>query len=383
MRTKRGYVSHNSDDKIFSSCALFGMINLTGEKFASREPIRAISSMRERGNGLGGGFAIYGIYPDFKDLYAFHVMYMNYGSEKRAEKILMRDFRILLSEEIPTKSSNKLPGAPIFRRYFLEPEPSKIRDELVDSDEYVVRRVMKINAGVRGAYVISSGKNMGVFKGIGFPEDIADFFHLDEYKGYMWICHARFPTNTPGWWGGAHPFNILDWSVAHNGELSSYGVNRRYLEMQGYKCAMQTDTEVLAYAFDLLARRHRVPIELIAKVLSPPYWEEIDSMKTEERLIFTALRQVYSSLMMNGPFSIIVAHHGEMIGLTDRKKLRPLVAGMKGNFLYISSEESAIRLISPNVDRIMRPSGGEMIIGRLGCLKALEIPMLIGGAVLK
>jgi glutamate synthase domain-containing protein 1 len=55
----------------------------------------------------------------------------------------------------------------------------------------------------------------------------------------------------PGWWGGAHPFNIFDWTVVHNGELSSYGINRRYLEMYGYKCTLQTDTEVLAYAFDL------------------------------------------------------------------------------------------------------------------------------------
>ncbi|MEM2961371.1 MAG: glutamine amidotransferase family protein [Candidatus Bathyarchaeia archaeon] len=383
MYARRGQINLHSNDKIFSSCALFGMINLTGERFASREPLRAISSMRERGNGLGGGFAIYGIYPDFRDLYAFHVMYMDWRSKSRAEKILMRDFRILFSEEIPTKNSNKLPGALIFWRYFLEPEPSKIRDESVDTDEYVVRRVMKINAGVRGAYVISSGKNMGVFKGVGFPEDIEDFFHLDEYKGYMWICHARFPTNTPGWWGGAHPFNILDWSVAHNGELSSYGVNRRYLEMQGYKCVMQTDTEVLAYAFDLLARRRKVQIELIAKVLSPTYWEEIDSMENGDRVMFRALRQAYGSLMMNGPFSIIVAHHGEMIGLADRKKLRPLVAGIKGNFLYISSEESAIRLISPNVDRIIRPSGGEMIIGRLRCLKVLEVPTLIGRCILK
>ncbi|MCX8171774.1 MAG: glutamine amidotransferase family protein, partial [Candidatus Bathyarchaeota archaeon] len=229
-----------------------------------------------------------------------------------------------------------------------------------------------------GAYIISSGKNMGVFKGIGFPEDIADFFRLNEYRGYMWICHARFPTNTPGWWGGAHPFNILDWSVAHNGELSSYGINRRYLEMQGYECTMKTDTEVLAYALDLLARRHKMPIELIAKVLAPPYWEEIDVMEPKERSMFVALRRVYGSLMMNGPFSIIAARHGEMIGLTDRKKLRPLIAGIKGDFLHISSEESAIRLISSSLDKVMRPYGGEIIVGRLRGLKVVETPTLVG-----
>ena len=38
---------------------------------------------------------------------------------------------------------------------------------------------------------------------------------------------------------------------------------------------------------------------------------------------------------MNGPFSIIVAHHGEMIGLTDRIKLRPMVAGTKGDYTIL------------------------------------------------
>ena len=31
--------------------------------------------MHDRSNGLGGGFAGYGIYPEYKDLYAFHIFY--------------------------------------------------------------------------------------------------------------------------------------------------------------------------------------------------------------------------------------------------------------------------------------------------------------------
>ena len=130
---------------------------------------------------------------------------------------------------------------------------------------------MRINTETGKAFVFSSGKDMGVFKGVGFPEDVAEFFCLEDYQGYLWTCHSRFPTNTPGWWGGAHPFNILDWTVMHNGELSSYGINRRYLEMYGYKCTMQTDTEVLAYAVDLLMRRQNMPIELVAQILPHRY----------------------------------------------------------------------------------------------------------------
>ena len=233
---------------------------------------------------------------------------------------------------------------------------------------------MRINTQTAQAFVFSSGKNMGVFKGVGFPEDIAHHFCLNEYEGYMWICHSRFPTNTPGWWGGAHPFNILDWTVVHNGELSSYGINKRYLEMYHYACTMQTDTEVLAYAFDLLMRRQHLPIEVVAQILAPGFWSEVDSLEPKQKRVLTALRQTYGSLLMNGPFAVIVAHHGEMIGLSDRIKLRPFTAGIHDDMLYLSSEESAIRLISPTLERSWNPRGGEPVIGKLGSYGLVSAP---------
>ena len=50
---------------------------------------------------------------------------------------------------------------------------------------------------------------MGVFKAVGYPEDVGRFYRLEEYAGYCWTAHGRYPTNTPGWWGGAHPFALL------------------------------------------------------------------------------------------------------------------------------------------------------------------------------
>jgi glutamate synthase domain-containing protein 1 len=77
------------------------------------------------------------------------------------------------------------------------------------------------------------------------------------------------------------------------------------------------------------------------------------------------LRQVYGSLLLNGPFTVIIAHQGEMIGLTDRIRLRPLTVGVKDSVLYLSSEESAIRLVCQDLDRAWIPMGGEPIIGSL------------------
>jgi glutamate synthase domain-containing protein 1 len=128
---------------------------------------------------------------------------------------------------------------------------------------------------------------------------------------------------------------------------------------------MQTDTEAIAYAVDLLMRRHNLPLEIAVKVLAAPFWDDINRMPEKERLLMQALRQTYGSLLLNGPFAIIIAHQGEMIGLTDRIRLRPLCAAEKGHMLYLSSEESAIRLISPELDKVWTPSGGEPVIGRL------------------
>ena len=128
---------------------------------------------------------------------------------------------------------------------------------------------------------------------------------------------------------------------------------------------MQTDTEVVTYAVDMLMRKHGLPIEIAARILAPPFWTDIERRPHEEQKQLRTLRQVYGSLLLNGPFTVILAHHGEIIGLTDRIRLRPLTVGIKGDMLYLSSEESAIRLICPDLDRAWLPMGGEPVVGKL------------------
>ena len=351
------------DDKVHDACGLFGIMDTTGRRFGAEAAIRAIANMHERGNGLGGGFAIYGIYPQFKEDYALHIMYLNQDSKQRTEEIIDNTFSVRHAEEIPVDASAKVVNPPITWRYFVSPKKNLQRGQ--STDDFVVGTVMRINTETHGAYVFSSGKDMGVFKGVGFPEDVAEYFRLNEYEGYLWVSHSRFPTNTPGWWGGAHPFSILDWTVVHNGELSSYGTNRRYLETYGYNCTMQTDTEVLAYALDLLRRRQNLPLPIVAKILAPPFWEEIDEMEPTKKQFYLTIRACYGSLLMNGPFSIIAARQGEMVGLSDRMKLRPLVAATDRDSFYISSEESAIRAVAPTLERVWNAVGGEPVVATL------------------
>jgi len=351
------------DGKVIDACSIFGMMDTSGKLFSGKPVVEAIANMHVRGNGLGGGFAIYGLYSEYADYYAFHIMYLSRDGQARVEDFLRHKFHVIDAKEVPTKPTPGIVNPPLVWRYFLEVKAGENNGQ--SEDDYVVDKVMEINTKMEEAFVFSSGKNMAVFKGVGYPEEIAEYFCLEQYEGYLWTAHGRFPTNTPGWWGGAHPFNILDWTVIHNGEISSYGINRRYLEQFGYNCTMQTDTEVVAYAVDLLIRRHGLPIEIVAKVLAPPFWSYIERCSSEEQKLFRTLRQVYGSLLLNGPFTVIIAHQGEMIGLTDRIRLRPLTVGVKGSVLYLSSEESAIRLVSPDLDQAWIPTGGEPIVGSL------------------
>ncbi len=354
--------------KDISGCGIAGFINTDGERISGVDIVDSITLMKDRGNGLGAGFAAYGIYPDFKEFYALHIMYDDEHARKVTEDYLERKVHIEQHGGMPTRPIKK--KRPIFFVYFVQPREQSTKGEseefrLEESDEFIFKLVMFINENIDGAFVISSGKNMGVFKGVGFPDEIANFFRIDEYKAYCWTAHNRFPTNTPGWWGGAHPFSLLGWSVVHNGEISSYGANKRYLEMYGYKCTQKTDTEVVTYLLDLLVRKHNLPMHTVAKVFSPPLWSEIEYMDDKDRELYSALRMVYGGAMLNGPFSIIVGFRGGMFGLNDRIKLRPLVVAKKGSNVYMASEESAIRYIVNDLDEIYMPKAGEPVIAML------------------
>jgi len=351
--------------RVPSACGLSGFINRDGGLVSGEVIIDSMRVMNDRGNGLGGGFAGYGIYPEYADYYAIHIMFESQEGKHACEKLLEDNVVLEKMEEIPKETSERITDPPILWRYFCKPRVEKILECGKSEDDFIVDLVMSINTSVPGSFVFSSGKNMGVFKAVGFAEDVGEFYRLGDYRGHAWIGHTRFPTNTPGWWGGAHPFNILDWSVVHNGEISSYGTNKRYLEMFGYKCTLLTDTEVMAYLFDLLIRKHRLPIEIACAVMAAPFWKDMDSAGEEERRLYESLRAVYGGALVNGPFAVIVGFSRGIIGLNDRIKLRPLVAAEKDEYLYISSEEAAIREICPKPDRVWAPRAGKPVIGML------------------
>ena len=351
--------------RIPSGCAVSAVISVKGEKMTGEKIIDSMRPMHDRSNGLGGGFAAYGIYPEHKNEYAFHAFFDSPQAKAECETYLKGGYEIVKSELIPTRKMPEITDEPIIWRYFLVPFPSKLASLQLDEKEFVSRAVTYINTYIKGAYVFSCGKNMGVFKAVGFPEDVGVFYKLDEYEAYSWTAHGRYPTNTPGWWGGAHPFALLDYSVVHNGEISSYDANRRFIEMFGYKCNLLTDTEVITYVADYLLRRQKLTLEETAAVIAAPFWETIAKKDETEREKLKYLRTVFSSLLITGPFSIILGFEGGLMALNDRLKLRSMVVAEKGDKVYIASEEAAIRKMEESVDKIYAPKGGEPVIVRV------------------
>lgn len=348
--------------RIPSGCAISAVIAKDGSRMTGEKIIDSMIPMHDRSNGLGGGFAGYGIYPEYKEFYAFHIFYDDDSARVECEKMLKERFEIVKSENIPIRKIPEITDIPLIWRYFLAPLSSMLSRLQLDEKEYVARTVMQINTRLDGAYVFSSGKNMGAFKAVGFPEAVGRFYRLEEYEAYSWTAHGRYPTNTPGWWGGAHPFALLDYSIVHNGEISSYDANRRYIEMFGYKCTLQTDTEVITYIADYLLRRQGLTLEETASVIAAPFWSTIREKdpRTAQQLAY--LRTVYPSLLITGPFSIILGFSGGLMALNDRLKLRSMVVAEKGEKVFIASEEAAIRKMEPNAENIYAPAGGEPVI---------------------
>ncbi|EEQ48173.1 hypothetical protein HMPREF0908_1510 [Selenomonas flueggei ATCC 43531] len=224
--------------RIPAGCAIAALISKEGRMIAGDVIIRGIATMHDRSNGLGGGFAAYGIYPEHRDQYALHIFFDNKDRRSVCEGILRERFEVVRAERIPTRRIPAITDEPLIWRYFVSPLRSVLAAAQQDEEEYMVRTVTKLNAELSGCYVFSCGKNMGIFKAVGFPEDVGTFYRLEEYKAYSWTAHGRYPTNTPGWWGGAHPFGLLARTIVHNGEISSYDANRRFIEMYGYKCTL-------------------------------------------------------------------------------------------------------------------------------------------------
>jgi len=354
-------------------CGIASCISLKGERIPGDRIARMLTIMEERENGLGAGYACYGLFPDRKDQYCLQFFFDDEEGKRNVEEFLDGRISVHHDEKVFTREQTTIaPPYPLVWRYFASVTEKRewrgARD--LSEDDYLVELVKHINEKVEKAFCVSSGKDMAVFKGNGYSYEIADLYDVERYSGTMWLSHSRFPTNSPAWWAGSHPMSLLDWGVCHNGEITSYGVNRRLVEMNGYRCTVLTDTEVVAYLWDLLVRRNGLPVEVAAFAMAPWTYQDIALMSPGHRRLAEWIRITYKEAFLNGPFSIIVGRsqpETTLIALTDRKKLRPMIAGLSpdGGTAYCASEECAIRIVEPDA-QTWTPEAGNPFVAVVG-----------------
>ena len=100
--------------RIPSGCAICGIIDRLGRRSINGQAaVDSIRVMHDRSNGLGGGFAGYGIYPEYADYYAFHIFYDDMKAKEAAERYLDRHFEIASMGIIPTRSVPSITDPPI------------------------------------------------------------------------------------------------------------------------------------------------------------------------------------------------------------------------------------------------------------------------------
>ena len=148
--------------RIPSGCAIAAVVSKKGEKMSGEKIIEAMKPMHDRSNGLGGGFAAYGIYPEHKEQYAFHMFFTSPAAKAECEVYLKEGFEIVKSEIIPTRKIPEITDEPIIWRYFVTPFPSMLASLQLDEKEFVMRAVTHVNTYINGAYVFSCGKNKDV-----------------------------------------------------------------------------------------------------------------------------------------------------------------------------------------------------------------------------
>ena len=159
---------------------------------------------------------------------------------------------------------------------------------------------------------------------------MGEFYRLEEYSGVQFTAHGRYPHQHAGLVG--RRASVCP-AGHHRGAQWRNLILRRQpptVEMYGYRCALLTDTEVIAYMIDYLVHRQGLSMEEAASVIAAPFWSTIARMEEPQKSELTYLRSAFGSFLITGPFSILVGFTGGMMALNDRLKLRSMVVGEKG-----------------------------------------------------
>ena len=339
--------------------------------------------MHNRGNGKGGGIAAVGfsheelgVTPSVlqKD-YLIQIALLDPQIRETIEEQCIKPFLdVDKAERIPTVDDYKMiegleTRPPDVWRYFARVK-EKVLERFIEEnglenmdirkaeDEFIYQNSFKLNQkfyaslGEKKAFVLSHGRNMMILKIVGYAEQVAQYYKLEDFKAHIWIAHQRYPTKGRVWHpGGAHPFSGMDEALVHNGDFANYFSVSEYLKQRNIYPLFLTDTEVSILLIDLWNRVYGYPLEYIIEALAPTTEMDFDLLPPEKQKMYRAIQASHIHGSPDGPWFFIIArndHYEEkfqLIGITDTAMLRPQVFALQEGEVQIGlicSEKQAI-----------------------------------------
>ncbi len=130
--------------------------------------------------------------------YSLHIACDNGEAAGRANEFIRAHLYVKIAEDMIIKDVKAIKWHPLLKLSNLG--PTTVLEERSFMDSFMKNFVFNFNNQIKGAFVMSCVRNMGTFEGVGFPEDIGEFFCLDKIKAPIWLVHNRFPTNSQSWW---------------------------------------------------------------------------------------------------------------------------------------------------------------------------------------
>jgi glutamate synthase domain-containing protein 1 len=377
---------------------------------AGRHLIAPARQMHNRGNGKGGGLAAAGLSPAqmrvspdvLREATLLQVAYLDGGARPEVERdAILPYYDVLQAYPIPTLDDyRQVPGLemrpPDVVRYFVRAKPHALaafaaENNLEDldtrqvEDEYVYRHTFLLNQryyaslGEQRAFVLSHGRDLLVLKIVGYAEQAATYYQMEDLKAHVWIAHQRYPTKGRVWHpGGAHPFIGLNEALVHNGDFANYHAVATYLRQRNIAPLFLTDTEISALLFDLLDRVYGYPLEMTIEALAPTTERDFGLLPAEKQRLYKAIQATHLHASPDGPWFFIIARsrpdeeQWQLLGITDTAMLRPQVFALHEGKLQvglIASEKQAVdaalqslaaedERICPVADRYWNARGG-------------------------
>ncbi|MGB9698672.1 MAG: glutamate synthase [Thermodesulfobacteriota bacterium] len=344
------------------------------------EPSR---QMHNRGNGKGGGIAAVGLCPEdlgisaelLQEDYLLQIAFIDESIRFQLEENFIKPYlEIHHAEKIPTLHDyREVEGLevkpPTVYRYFARVkkeilEKFQERNFLVDlpgrqaEDEFIYQNSFQINkqfysnSPEKKAFVLSHGRNMLILKIVGYAEQAAQYYKLNNLRAHIWIAHQRYPTKGKIWHpGGAHPFSGMHEALVHNGDFANYQAICEYLYQYNLTPLFLTDTEVAVLLFDLWNRVYGYPLEYIIEAMAPTTELDFDYLPPEKKRIYREIQFRHIHGSPDGPWFFIIARNiptqriFQLIGITDTAMLRPQVFALSTGEVQIGlicSEKQAI-----------------------------------------